>query len=191
MDCKSQTRVYRSLLYHGVDNHIFEIICECNKSNLDLLEEYYVNLYNSFNTKHGMNLKSGGSANGNHSDETKQKISKANKGKKRSQEHCRQNSERQKGTNGCNYGKTFTIETRLKMSKSSVGRIKSKDEIMKLSKAHSKPIDMYSMEGVFIRRYESTLKAAEIHNVKPINITACLNGRSKSSNGFIWKKVKI
>ena len=59
-DCIGQPLIYRSLIKYGVKNHIFEIIELCNKEELNKLESYYIVLYNSFNSKCGLNLTSGG-----------------------------------------------------------------------------------------------------------------------------------
>jgi group I intron endonuclease len=188
LDCKSQTRVYRSFLKHGVNKHSFQILCECSEDELNNLESYYVELYQSFNTEHGMNLKSGGSAAGKHSDETKRKISIGNKGKKRSKEQIKWNRERQLGAKSHVYGKKHTDEHRRKVSMALKGHSVSDQARMKISEARKKPINQFSLDGVFIKTYESTLSAARDLNANPLAITACLNGRSKTSCGFKWEK---
>jgi len=42
---KSQPILHRSFLKYGVDKHIFEIVCECRKTELHDLETYYQRLY--------------------------------------------------------------------------------------------------------------------------------------------------
>lgn len=54
--CKSQTRLYRSFVKNGVDNHHFEIITECDLHDLNRLERYYQDLYHSCGS-HGLNCK--------------------------------------------------------------------------------------------------------------------------------------
>ena len=51
---KKQPVLNRSFLKYGVDKHIFEIVCECLKSELYELEAYYQKLY-SANSKTGLN----------------------------------------------------------------------------------------------------------------------------------------
>lgn len=82
--CKSQFRIYNSLVKHGWDAHAFEVIEECSEELLNEREEYYVKFFDTFNTDHGMNLRPGG---GNHklSEESKRRISIGNKGKVRPQ----------------------------------------------------------------------------------------------------------
>lgn len=60
--CKTQTILYNSFLKHGVENHNFEIIEECNQSQLNELEAKYVKEYKSFakDNPNGMNCTIGG-----------------------------------------------------------------------------------------------------------------------------------
>ena len=73
--CKGQSRVYRSLMKYGWETHTFEIIHECDRDELNELERYYIKLYDTFNTKHGLNLTNGGdSASREISEETRTKM---------------------------------------------------------------------------------------------------------------------
>lgn len=158
LDCKRQTRLYRSLLKHGVSSHIFELIHECNKEQLNDLEIYYIKFYNSYNSINGLNLSSGGNSKIEFSEETRKKMSLSAKGKIISEEtrkklsdkgKCRKLSkEHIKKLINCNKGRVLTEEqkkyiserTKLKMalpeikekmSKASRGRIYSKETIDK------------------------------------------------------------
>ncbi len=109
--CKAQRKLYNSLMKHGWNKHKFEIICECSESELNELEIYYIKYYQSFNTKHGMNLREGGEG-GRMSESTKKKLSIINKGKKASKET------KQKLIL-LHLGKKFSKETKEKMRLSS------------------------------------------------------------------------
>lgn len=87
LHCVDQPRLYNSLKKYGVENHKFEVICECEKEKLNELEIYYINLYDCFGTEHGLNLKQGGDSRIQHTQETKDKIGNAHRGKKKSAEH--------------------------------------------------------------------------------------------------------
>lgn len=54
LNCSQQIRLYRSLLKYGVYTHKFEIICICDKSELNKKERFYQDFYNSTN-KNGLN----------------------------------------------------------------------------------------------------------------------------------------
>jgi len=56
---------------------------------------------------------------------------------------------------------------------------------------HEKPIDQYTLEGEFIKRFPSMRDAAEEVNINPANISgACsshLTNKIKTCRGYIWK----
>ncbi len=91
LHCKPQAKLYGSLKKHGVENHLFEIIHECDRSELNPLEEYYINKFDTLNC--GLNLKPGGDAKAL-SDSTKGKISRANSGSKNGMYGTRLSKER-------------------------------------------------------------------------------------------------
>lgn len=55
-----QVKLYASFLKHGVDAHKFEILRICENKLLNKLEKHYVDLYKTFRTKNGLNLRDGG-----------------------------------------------------------------------------------------------------------------------------------
>jgi len=54
LNCKSQTRLYNSLVKYGVNNHFFSILIECDKEELYEYEHLYSNYYNVLGSK-GLN----------------------------------------------------------------------------------------------------------------------------------------
>jgi len=54
LHCKKQILLYLSFKKYGVENHLFEIICECDKEDLYNYERYYQLLYSS-KGKNGLN----------------------------------------------------------------------------------------------------------------------------------------
>lgn len=65
---------------YGLENFKTEILEECDNSKLDELERYYIEKLNTI-YPNGYNDNEGGSISFHHSEETKEKISKANSGK--------------------------------------------------------------------------------------------------------------
>lgn len=57
---KLSTRLNRSFKKYGFESHTFEIIHKCGFVELDKWEKHYVDLFKTFNTPHGLNLKDGG-----------------------------------------------------------------------------------------------------------------------------------
>ena len=115
----------RSIEKYGIEN--FEIDEEFDiaysKEELDKLEDMYIKLYNTCNKTKGYNTRYGG-ANGRHTEETRKKMSKANKGKHSGEKHP-------------NYGKHQSKETRIKISESNKGKIMSEESKIKMSKNHA------------------------------------------------------
>ena len=96
----SGKRLVNSIAKYGKDNFEKSILDTADsKEELDLKEKYYISLYNSTDKEIGYNIALGGS--GAHvlyqTQETKDKISKANTGKKRSEECIAKMSEDRKG----------------------------------------------------------------------------------------------
>lgn len=80
MKSKSQTKIHNSFLKHGLDKHVFEVVCLCEIAELNDLECHYMQLYDSFNSESGLNLKIGGNVKVKISDDTRQKLRDSHKG---------------------------------------------------------------------------------------------------------------
>lgn len=130
MKCDRQFKIYSSLKKYGWDNHKFEVIHECQEEELNDLEVYYIDLYQSFNSEFGLNLNSGG-GNRRHSEETKIKIRKALKGRKMSEEQKKKLSEAWKT-------RVVSKETRKKVSLALSKRIHTEESKLKASLSHKK-----------------------------------------------------
>lgn len=78
-----------------------------------------------------------------------------------------------------------------RMSKTKKGKPKSEEHKQKLSIANkgkgSKPILQYTLDGVFIRDWDSATTASKELNIFQTSITACCKGKQKSAYGFIWR----
>jgi len=81
--CFRQRKLYYSLNKYGVENHIFEVIEECNIEQLNERERYYQDLYNVIG-ENGLNLvlQCANEKRKIISDEMKKKISIANSGER-------------------------------------------------------------------------------------------------------------
>lgn len=80
--CKMQPRLYNSFIKYNVENHIFEIIEECENFELNTKERYYQDKYNVLSKK-GLNclLTKTNDRSGKFSNESRLKMSKSHKGK--------------------------------------------------------------------------------------------------------------
>ena len=115
LKCKNQVKLYNSLLKYGVENHKFEVLCQCQVDELNEMERFYQDAFCVMNDK-GLNciLTKSNNRSGELPCEIKEKISKSRKG--------------------------FIVskETRDKISKSSRGRKHTIETIEKMSIAQSK-----------------------------------------------------
>jgi group I intron endonuclease len=109
----SQPRLYNSFVKHGVDNHTFEILELCSESELNNREKFYISLYGTFNTSHGLNLMDGGLLS-QPSESSREKMSLARLGKK---------------------FKPHSEETKLKMSIARKGIVVSEETKEKIKKS--------------------------------------------------------
>lgn len=210
LHCKGQVILYNSFMKHGVEKHKFEILCECEISELNDKERYYQDLYSVLEGK-GMNCKLTKSSDrsGKHSDETKLKMSISGKGKKLSEETKKRLSISMtnmseetkikiglfhKGRKRSNETKlkisTSKInpsdETRLKMSLSQTGRKQSKQTIQKRVdsiKKNAGKIILDNNTGIF---YKGIKEVAIIYNMKYINIAKMLSGHRKNKTNLIY-----
>ena len=156
----------------------YKVLEYCDIDKLDEREVYYIELYNTVNN--GYNCESGGNENKIVSDESKQKLSEAKKGK-----YC--------GENSPLYGKHLTEEHKSKLSKAKKGENnpmygKHRDDETKdkIRLRRNKAVVQYTKEGEFIAEYESALVAKNITGIDSSNISKCCLGKLKSAGGFKW-----
>ena len=112
----------------GEENFEFTILLECEESDLNMYEEYYIFELMTYDPRVGYNKNYGGKS-GRPTKETKRKISEAIKGEKHymygkqlSDETKRKISEAEKGEKNPFYGKHHSDETKRKLSESKKGK---------------------------------------------------------------------
>lgn len=208
--CDKQIKLYNSLNHYGVENHKFEIIEECDISLLNEREIYWGEVYNALHPK-GLCLKLG-NANGKVSEETKQKISKANKGI--TGKYIRTNYIKIKTSKANSidifqfskegvliqewksivsaenqFGKGIKEVLKGKI-KSAHGFVWSYDNIFhgfNIDHGNRKIVNQYNLEGNFIKEWKSTIEIQNQLGFANSNISACCNNKQKTAYGFKWK----
>lgn len=130
--------------------------------------------------------------------EQRERISKRLKGKKRPPEMREFLRQRQ-------LGKKHTEESKKKMSKSQTGRKHTSESIAKMKEIwkdrdfpeeyrlkavemHKKPILQYTLDGEFVKEWDSATTVQNELGIERHSIYRCLNGKSKSCAGFLWKR---
>jgi group I intron endonuclease len=125
LDCREQPKIYNSLIKYGIENHVFEVIHFCRVEELNHFERYYQELYNVI--KNGLNcrLTITTDKSGYFSDETKLKMSIAQKGRVVSEEIKLKMSIARKGTKkGLDnpfFNKKHNKQSKLRMSNARKG----------------------------------------------------------------------
>lgn len=208
IDCINQPNIYKSMMDFGFENHLFEIIEECDINTLLERERFWIEYYDCF--ENGLNKNRGGYGTIKHSESTKNKISEARKGwkpsierglkisekikgRKYSEEHKKNISNSLigkgksfKGRTSPNKGNKYSDETRSKMSNSFKGKKLTEETKLKIGASNSTPILQYDLKGNFLKAWDS-ISIAKRHYPKG-DINNCLRGKQKKAGGFIWRK---
>jgi group I intron endonuclease len=186
-NCKGQILLYNSLKKYGPKNHIFEIIEECSLEQLNERERYWQEYYNVVG-ENGLNCRftKTNDRSGFCSQETKQKMSKSQTNRIITEEH-------RKNIGKALIGGKRSQETKQKMSQSLKGKKVSEETKQKMSqsqklwKRKTKQVIQYDTHLNIIQAFSSVKEAAEFFKVHESNIRDAVNGRSKTSNGYVWK----
>lgn len=174
---KSNCRYLKSAFTkYGIENFDFKLICIGFDSNLNDLEIYYINKYNSI-SPNGYNLRLGGNSGGRHNEETKKKISETLKN--------RSDIVRSKHQ----LGKPHTEEVKNKISKSLSGRKLSSEtkEKMRILNIKHRVFKMEPKTGEVLEIFNGYVDAALNVGVSKGVIWRVCNGKGKTAKGFIWK----
>ena len=106
---------------YGKDNFSFEVLEECLKEELDAKETYWLDYYGGYESEITYNQRSAGQETHNVSEETKEKLRKANLGKKYSAETVAKRVEKIKGHPY--WGRKWTEEEKKRASEKRKGKI--------------------------------------------------------------------
>ena len=162
--------VYRAMLKYP--EYQKEILQYCNESEVDELERYYIEKYKANQKEFGYNCESGGSLNKHMSEESKKKISEANKGRI------------------CFWkGKCMSDETKkkisnsLKANKHMVGTHLSEETRRKIASALSIPVICEELN----KEFPSAIEAARQLGINKGNINSCLKGKRSTCGGYHFR----
>lgn len=170
-NCKEQPKLFNSLKKYGFDNHTFELIHECQISNLTILERYYQELYKTIeNDNLNCFLVTAADKSGRHTEETKRKMSESAKGKKKTAEHIAKLPQNQKGYKG----KKRSEETKLKQS---------------FNSGKARKVYQYTKDNQFIKEWRNVTEAEKAYSIN--NVSSVALGKLKTCGGFKWSYTKF
>lgn len=179
------TKIDRARHKYGRTNFTYEVLVrnlyaskKIAVKDLNILEIYYIGLFNSY--KNGYNCTIGGDGVTGFKMTRAQRLymSKINTGKKLSEETKRKIGEVSR------YIQNLP-ENKIKMSNIRKGR-KNPNAILAMTKAKERPIIQLSLEGDFIREFNSINEAYAFLS-KRGNIAAVCRGKRLSAFGYKWK----
>lgn len=185
---KKQNRVYNKHLLSSIEKYGFDsfkvtpiLDVAFSKEELNIKEKTYILIYDSLNN--GYNHNFGGDSIGSivMSEDTKQKISKSNKGKRRSEET-------RKLLSIVNTGKHHTEETKKKMSISKTGFKHSEESKKKMSEEWKANPHNYK-EVICLETKEifhTITEASKVKNCNRRSLSNCVKGKQKTCGGYHW-----
>ena len=175
----------------------------------NIIEEELIKKYNTTNDNYGYNLKSGGL---NHipSDETRKIMSENRSGNKHWNYGKHWSEETKEKMRKANKGRVIGAEWRKHMSESGKGRIFSEEHKAKLAlskigeknpmynkhlskkaigqiKERARNILQYDLNGNFIKEWRCIGDITEYYNIDASCIYRCCLNITKSSKGYIWR----
>lgn len=202
---RKQPYFYNAILKYGFDNFNHEILeVNLTKEEAEQKEIELISEYQSNNRIFGYNISNGGNCSGTMSQETKDKISKANKGNqyslghkhteetKRKMSEAAMGNQRSKGKKMPEHVMRILLESRQneevrrKISKALTGKKQSEEHRRKNSESH-KGIGgkkVVCVETGII--YDSIREASKQLNLKGHHISTCCSGDRQTCGGFHW-----
>jgi group I intron endonuclease len=181
---RGQTKLHRSFKKYGVEIHRFEIIEECIEDNLNCRERYWQDFYDVINNGLNCRLTKDNDRSGKVSKETLLKMSKASMGNKHwlGKTHTQETKDK---ISIANKGRKHSLE--VNKSKGRKGHISPLKGKFSKDNPLSIPIVQLDLNGEFIAKWDSLMDVKRQLGLNICNINSCIRGKLKTSNGFKWK----
>lgn len=181
-NCKNQSKIYKSLLDYGVENHKFFVELEVKAYSgwpssiriMDKYEQFFIEKY----VKEGysmLNLTSGG-RDCKLFEETKELMRQ-----RFTEELKNEYSEARKGEKNYFFGKHHDEETRKIMSE------KGKTNKLGAKNGRARAILQYDLNGNLIKEWETVSFASIELGISRLTISGALMRKSGYGKGFIWR----
>jgi len=183
-DCKNNVDnlIYRAIRKYGKENFTIEEIDGANSlSELNYLEKHYICKFESLSSENGYNILPGGK-NFKMPQWIKNKISKANKGKKKKRHISKEEKSRiaKENASKLKYDKNWAIKNGSKPFKV-YKAICTREGKRNVSAIHKK--------GKYIGEWLMTTECGKDLNITPNHIRSCLIGKRKQHCGYIFERI--
>jgi len=199
-NCKKQPLIYNIIKKYGWENHTLEVLETCNPDLLSTKEIEYITLLNTFykNNPLGMNMTAGGDGTFGRVDteETKLKRSSHHLGQKRSEETKQLMSLAKKGRAPKKSNYACSEEAKKKISIANKNKIKPDSYKLaclntrekNLLENHGGILQINPVDNSVIKEWATTIKnIASTLNYDDSHIGKCIRGTKKLAYGFVWK----
>lgn len=181
---QGQTKLHRSFVKYGVDKHKFELICECFESELNNYERYYQELFNCLDNGLNCKLTKTNDRSGKVSKETKIKMSIAATGNKYwlGKTHTQEAKDK---IGLANKGRKHSEE--VNKSKGRKGRESNMKGIFSEKHPRSIKVLQFDLNNNLIKEWNCLMDIKRELNFHIGNVSSCLKGNLKTYKKFIWK----
>lgn len=178
---KKNMPIALAIAKYGKENFSVEVLHVCeSQDELDAQEIHYAKLHDTF-CPNGYNLRAGNGP-GSMSEETKQKIRLANKGKTRSDETRKKLSESHKGNK-------LTESTKKKLSRLNKGKVPP-DQVRQASIQHNQRSYTVIFPDGTIRNIVNMKNFCDDHNLSPSKMCLVAQGKRQQHKGFSAKPLR-
>jgi group I intron endonuclease len=192
--CITQPIILKSILKYGWENHLFEIVLECDKSELNEKERHYQELFNCIG-KNGLNcmLTNTSTKTGKARQETIDKLKgrKISDSTRQKMRDKKLSDETKLKISTANIGRQVSKETRDKISKSNKGKVRSVECVDKMKKRVISEQELKRLSTLNIGRKasnETKLKLSLAQKGKKPSDKCLLNARIATSKKVINTK---
>ena len=182
---------YDSIQKYGWNNFDHVIIAEnLSKEFAIEMEKVLIAQYDTTNRDKGYNIGFGGEGIESLSEETIEKIRKANTGRKLSEETKKKISESRKGDKNWKYSKKLPDWHKEILIKAITGRVHTQEEIDKVIDKRGYITFQYDLNGIYLNSYRSANEAAKSLGIGCSGVRACCEKRLKTNHEFIFRYKK-
>lgn len=206
---KEDTKLYRATRKYGWNNIVIDKIWSLPPSDLynysevkqllNDLEVHYIDKYNSF--RKGYNSTTGGDSNTIYSEETRIKLSKIHKGRRKSLETRKRMSEAFKGRIVTNEtkekisntlkGNELSDETKNIISQKGKGRLMTEEHKQRIIKANSKSVVQLDENNNVVLKFETTQEAADYFGENRKYLVMQINGNKRNKYNLFYNLTYI